>query len=63
MKIHIYNIKGQSIITMEKNVKLGNNTINWDAKNKVGYNVPSGVYVYTISDSKFKKNKKMILIR
>jgi len=63
IKIDIYNIKGQSILTMKKIVKSGYNTIAWDAKNKAGYNVPSGIYVYTISDSKSYRTKKMLLIR
>ena len=63
IKINIYNIKGQSIFTMNKSIKSGYNTITWDAENRVGYNVPSGIYVYTISDSKFRKTQKMMLLR
>jgi len=63
IKIDIYNIKGQSILTLKKNVNAGYNSIRWDAKNSGGDIVPGGLYVFTVSDSKFRKTRKMVVVR
>ncbi len=63
IEIEIYNLNGQSVTSMREKINSGYNTITWDAKNKSGYRIPSGVYLYAISDSTCQKIKKVTLLR
>ncbi|NQU32178.1 MAG: type IX secretion system sortase PorU [Bacteroidetes bacterium] len=50
-KIRIYNLDGKLIIELddrENSSTSGTGTIVWDGKNKDGYSINSGVYVYTL---------------
>lgn len=61
VQIQIYNLKGQLIKTLVDEYKTaGTYTIEWDAKN-----MPSGIYLYSISCANgcLSKTKKMIIIR
>ena len=47
-KIEIYDISGNRIDELEQVLRLGKNTVEWYARNKRGYSLPSGVYIYRI---------------
>ena len=59
VKIGIYNILGQRLRTLiDKNKIAGHYTINFNAGN-----LPSGIYLYSISAGDFVQTKKMILLK
>ena len=41
----------------------GYKSIQWDATNNLGKQVPGGMYIYTIKSGKFTKAKKMMLLK
>ena len=44
-------------------VSAGRHSIHWNGKNDKGYDVPGGVYFYSIQSEKFRQTKKMILLK
>ena len=65
VSLFIYNILGEKIHTLINNEyqKTGYKTIQWNAKNKNGHPISTGVYFYKIQAGSFNKTKKMILIK
>jgi Leucine-rich repeat (LRR) protein len=63
--LKIFNILGQEIITVYNgNLEAGRHFFKWNGVNKVGQQVPSGVYIYTMStDHGHHFARKMVLIR
>jgi hypothetical protein len=60
----IYNILGQEIKTLVKQVKpAGSHTVKWDGTNNLGNRAASGMYVYRITAGKFSKSLKMVYLR
>ena len=47
-KIEIYDLSGNRIDELEQVLRLGQNTVEWNARNNRGYSLPSGVYFYRI---------------
>jgi len=41
----------------------GFKSIQWNATNNEGQPVTAGIYLYTIQTGKFKKTKKMVLLK
>ncbi len=64
VNLAIYNTLGQKIRNLvSERVSAGEHTINWDAKDEQGKEVPGGVYFYKISAGEFRSAKKMVLLR
>lgn len=68
VKLTIYNILGQHIITLvDENKQPGSYKITWNGKNKYSQQVASGIYVYRLSANTrqkiFEKSKKMLLLK
>jgi len=68
VKLTIYNILGQQIITLvDENKQPGSYKITWNGKNKYGQQVASGIYVYRLSANTqqkiFENSKKMLLLK
>ena len=63
IKIEIFNVKGQLVLSMNEKIQSGYNIITWDAENDLAYSMPSGLYFYVISDSECTVVKKMTLLR
>jgi hypothetical protein len=63
--LKVFNILGQEIITLyQGNLEAGRHFFKWNAINIEGQQVPSGVYIYTMSTSQGNQfAKKMVLIR
>ncbi len=47
-RILIYNLTGQKIIELRKNIVIGENTIEWDGKDPGGSDLPSGTYYFVL---------------
>ena len=57
--LKIYNVIGKEVATLiNRQMEAGPHEVNFDAAN-----LPSGVYMYTLSSGNFKETRKMILMR
>jgi len=64
VNITIYDMMGRNIKTMvNQNQNSGYKSIQWDATNNVGQPVSAGVYLYNIQAGKFRKTKKMVVLK
>ena len=64
VNITIYDLLGQEVKTLvNKQVKAGYHTVEWDATNSLNQKVSSGVYFYRIEAGDFTEVKKMVLLR
>lgn len=62
--LKVYNLLGQEVITLVDEFKLpGSYSIAWNAKDKNGLSVPSGIYLYRLQSGNFSSIKKMILVK
>jgi len=63
--LNIFNINGQLINTLksEKGQKGKEYTAIWDAKNRLGHKVPSGLYLYQLETVEGALSKKMLLLK
>ena len=63
--IEIYNQIGQQIKILldQKYESKGIHNVNWDGKDELGVNSPSGIYFYQIKIADFSSTKKLSLIR
>ena len=65
VKLIIYNILGQKVITLVNHQQLaGNYSVQWNATNEYGSRVSTGIYFYRlVAGNKFTEVKKMILLK
>ena len=64
VSINIYNLKGENIKSLVNSYKpRGSHSIYWDATNKFGGTLSTGMYIYTIQVDNYKEVKKMILVK
>ena len=64
IRLDIYNIHGQLIKTLENSPKeAGFHSIVWNATNKSGNKVSSGIYFYRLRSSEFVLTKKLLLLK
>jgi hypothetical protein len=61
--LNIFDILGNSIWQQSDDFISGTHIINWDGKNHLGNNVPSGTYVVKISNGLLIKTRKMLLLK
>ena len=62
-RVTIYNLLGEAVRTFEGDALAGNKVITWDATDKNGNAVSSGLYFYKAVAGQFVAKKKMILMR
>lgn len=64
VKLEIFNIKGQKIVTLEDYEKnAGHHNIVWNGKDSDGSSVSSGIYFYKLETEKYSSVKKMVLMK
>ena len=64
VKISIYDMQGREVATLLDQFKTpGYWNLHWSGVNKLGNEVPSGMYLYTIETENYRSTKKMILIQ
>jgi len=65
VKLEIYNIVGEKIITLIDNTRMlpGTHSIKWNGRDSDGNVVASGIYIYKLSAGKFFDTKKMIFLK
>jgi hypothetical protein len=66
VELVIYNVKGKKIRTIVSNIELQKDVIHsfvWNGRSDNGFNVASGVYLYTLKTGKHSETKKMILMK
>ena len=65
VKLTIYNILGQEVITLVNQEQLaGNYSVQWNATNEYGARVSTGIYFYRlVAGNKFTEVKKMMLLK
>jgi len=62
--IKVYNLLGKEIIVLVNEFQSsGVKTISWDGKDKNGYSVNSGMYLYKFTSNNFSQTKKMLVIK
>ncbi len=64
IELIIYDINGRQVRTLVNEPKMpGHYTVQWDATDKNGAPVASGVYIYTLRARGFTQSRKMVLMR
>ncbi len=64
VKLSIYNVLGQKVITLvNESQRAGYKIVRWDSRSQSGNEVVSGVYFYRLEAGDFVETKKMVLIR
>jgi sugar lactone lactonase YvrE len=64
VSLKIYNLLGKEIVELVNEFQpAGLNTSKWDGKDKNGYSVCSGIYLYSLISKNFSHTKKMLLIK
>ncbi|KQC08498.1 MAG: hypothetical protein APR54_04605 [Candidatus Cloacimonas sp. SDB] len=64
VKITVFNIKGQKVITLvDELLPAGIHSAKWNGKDQNNRNVTSGVYFYTMETDKYKISRKMMLLK
>lgn len=62
--LSIYDLLGRKINTLvSKEQSAGSYTVSWNGTDELGNNVPTGIYLYTLSTGNFTASKKMILLK
>ena len=64
VSIKIYDLLGQEVRTLVSDEKsVGVHKAEWDGKDNVGREVPSGMYLYQMIAGNFSETKKMMLLK
>ncbi|MCF7740516.1 MAG: T9SS type A sorting domain-containing protein [Candidatus Marinimicrobia bacterium] len=64
VKLTIYNILGQQVKTLvDGRMNKGPHTVTWNAVDQQGNAVPSGMYIYVLSNGNTRMSRKMVLLR
>jgi hypothetical protein len=64
VKLEIFNVLGQLVKTLMEEVReAGYYRVSWDGRNDEGAFMPSGVYLYRLTTSRFTDTKKMVMMR
>lgn len=64
VSVEIYNVEGRLIRTLvQENLPEGSHEISWDGKDERGFNLPSGIYFYSLRGSGHQLTKKMVLLK
>ncbi|MCK4715992.1 MAG: T9SS type A sorting domain-containing protein, partial [Candidatus Marinimicrobia bacterium] len=64
ISLNIFNVKGEIVRNLITGHLVPNQySIIWDGRNSLGQRVPSGVYLYTVSDGSQNTMRKMLLLK
>jgi len=69
VRLKVYNVLGQEVATLvNEEMQPGSYEVTWSAKGGSAsggdaYNLPSGVYFYTLQAGAFHATKKLVLLR
>jgi cytochrome c peroxidase len=64
VKLSIYNLLGQEIVTLlNKQMPAGEHRLTWNATDKLGNSLPNGIYVYQLTAGSFTDVRKMMLLK
>lgn len=64
VQLKIFNTLGQEVRTLVSfEHPAGTYSVEWDGKSDLGEDVPSGMYLYTLTAGGFKESRKMTLVR
>jgi len=64
VKLEIFNIKGQKVVTLEDNeITAGHHNIVWNGKDSENSSVSSGIYFYKLDTENYSSVKKMVLMK
>ncbi len=64
INVTIYSVMGEKVITLYNGqADPGMYSLKWDAENSAGQNVPSGIYLYTITSNDRMQTGKMLLLK
>lgn len=65
VKIAIFNLQGQLVRTLVKGERqeAGFKNVTWDGRDNFGYQVATGVYIYTITTERESVSRKMLLMK
>ncbi len=64
VNLSIYDISGRKVATlMSGKVKRGYYSVIWNGRDERGRKVKSGIYFYVLKANKFRKSRKMIMVR
>lgn len=64
VSVEIYSVEGRLIRTLvQENLPEGSHEISWDGKDERGFNLPSGIYFYSLRGSGHQLTKKMVLLK
>jgi flagellar hook assembly protein FlgD len=71
VRLTVYNVLGQEVATLVNAAELpGRKAVEWNAANRHGFSLPSGVYFYRMEATgladpsvKYRDVKKMMLVR
>jgi len=64
VRLEVYNLLGQKIRTLVNGTRsAGSHKVVWDAKDKTGKEVGTGVYVYQMTAGEYTSSQKMLLVR
>lgn len=59
----VYNLLGQTVRTLvNREQPAGSHAVMWDGRDRLGRDVPSGVYLYRLAGDGFVETRKMILL-
>ncbi len=63
--LKVFNIIGQEVVALLKNERksAGYHAVYWNGKDRSGRYVASGIYLYSLTASKFSGSKKMMMIK
>ena len=64
IRISVFDARGREICSLlNQNQKAGEYRLTWDAKDDLGMDVPSGIYIIKLLNDKHTVQKKMLLVR
>ena len=64
VKLEVFNLLGQKVATLiNEDMNAGYYTITFSSNTGNGYDISSGIYIYTLSVNNFSTSKKMVLLK
>lgn len=64
VELKVFNTLGQEVITLAQGAyETGIHSVVWNARDKYGNQVPSGLYIYRITAGNFVQERKMMLLK
>jgi len=64
VSLTIYNLLGQEVVRLvDRELRAGNYSIEWDSRNRAGKTVASGLYFYRLTANQFIETRKMMMLK